>query len=377
MFKSYHKLVSTVVVVTLASVSAMAGDDVSRTYTNGKKVIDGGITYPVKHAKTASYYVNTERAYKKVKFGRKPTANEIKAWDIDVMPDGTGLPEGKGSVEDGGDLYDDKCAACHSDFGVGGSGYPALQQGNAYEMQKTLTNQRLKPDDDGPKRNFGSYWPHASTLFWYIKTGMPHPAPGSLSVDETYALVAYILSINEIKIDGEELDDDYVLNREKFLKIKMPNEDGFVPKIDGKNGLENVRKFYDNPKNFGANKKRCMKGCFKGKPKVQHIQGVGISDYNPPLSSKKEKPAVVENKAENPGQKIYDNSCSVCHATDAMSAPNFGNKKAWDARLKKGIDAVYANGIKGINAMPPKGGNASLTDDQFKAAVNYMIDSTK
>lgn len=377
MFKSYHKVVSTAVVLALTSISAMAGDDASRTYANGKKVIDGGVTYPVKDGKTASYYVNTQKSYKNVKFGRTATANEIKAWDIDVMPDGTGLPEGQGSVEDGDELYEAKCSACHSDFGVGGRGYPALQQGNAYEIHKTLTNQRVHPDDDGPKRNFGSYWPHASTLFWYIKTGMPHPAPMSLSVNQTYAIVAYILSINEIKIDGEELDDEYVLNREKFLKIQMPNKDGFVPVIDGKDGLENVRKFYDDPKNFGANKKRCMKGCFKGKPKVARIQGAGISDYNPPLSSKKEKPKKVEKASGNPGKEIYDSSCSVCHATDAMGAPPFGNKAAWDARLKKGKEAVYKNGIHGINGMPPKGGNTALTDEQFKTAVDYMINSTK
>jgi len=377
MFKSYHKVVSIAAVIALASVSAVAGDDASRTYANGKKVIDGGVTYPVKNGKTAAYYVNTQKEYKNVKFGRKATANEIKAWDIDVMPDGTGLPEGKGSVEEGDELYEAKCTACHFDFGSGGRGYPALQQGNAYEMQKTLKRQRLTPDDDGPKRNFGSYWPYPSTLFWYIKTGMPHPSPMSLSADETYAIVAYILSINEITIDGEELDDEYVLDREKFLKIKMPNKDGFVPVIDGKDGLENVRKFYDDPKNFGGNKKRCMKDCFEGEPKVARIQGVGISDYNPPLSSKKEKPAKVENAGGDDAKKTYESSCAVCHATDAMGAPAFGDKAAWATRLKKGKDAVYANGIKGINGMPPKGGNTALSDADFKAAVDYMINSAK
>lgn len=378
MFKSYHKLVSTVVIVALASISAIAGDDASRTYENGKKVIDGGMTYPVKDGKTASYYVNTQKEYNDVKFGRTATPNEIKAWDIDVMPDGTGLPEGEGSVEDGDELYEAKCSSCHFDFGVGGSGYPALQQGNAYEMQKTLTNQRLTPEDDGPKRNFGSYWPYASTLYWYIKTGMPHPAPMSLSVDETYALVAYMLSINEITIDGEELEDEYVLNREKFLKIQMPNKDGFIPVIDGKDGLENVRKFYDDPKNFGANKTRCMKDCFDGEPKVARIQGVGISEYDPPLSAKKEKPAKKEGEgAGNPGQATYDSSCAVCHATDAMGAPPSGDKAAWDRTLKKGKEEVYKNGINGINGMPPKGGNTSLTDEQFKAAVDFMIESAK
>ena len=376
MFKSYRKLVSTVAVVALASVSAMAASDASRTYTNGKKVIDGGMTYPVKNGKTSSYHVNTQKAYKDVKFGRTATADEIRAWDIDVMPDGTGLPEGEGSVEEGDELYEAKCASCHFDFGAGGAGYPALQQGNAYEMQQTLKLQRLKPDDDGPKRNFGSYWPYASTLFWYIQTGMPHPAPMSLTNNETYALVAYILSINEIKIDGEELDDEYVLNRDKFLKIVMPNKDGFIPKIDGKNGLENARKFYDNPKNFGGNKTRCMKNCFDGEPKVARIQGVGISDYNPPLSSKKEKPAKKEGGSGNEAKEIYDASCAVCHATDAMGAPAVGDKKAWAATLKKGIDKVYHNAIHGINGMPPKGGT-SLEDAKVKAVVDYMVSQSK
>ena len=376
MFKSYHKVISTVAVLALTSVSAMAGSDASRTYANGKKVIDGGMTYPVKNGKTSSYHVNTQKAYKDVKFGRKATANEIKAWDIDVMPDGTGLPEGKGSVEEGDEIYEAKCSACHFDFGAGGSGYPALQQGNAYEMQKTLKLQRLKPDDDGPKRNFGSYWPYASTLFWYIKTGMPHPAPMSLKDDEVYALVAYILSINEIQIDGEDLEDEFVLSKKNFSKIVMPNKDGFVPKIEGKNGLENVRKFYDNPKNFGANKKRCMKKCFDGEPKVARIQGVGISDYNPPLSNKKDKPAKKAAGAGNEAKTTYESSCAVCHASDAMGAPMFGNKKAWESVLKKGIDKVYANGIHGINGMPPKGGT-SLDDAKFKAVVDYMVGASK
>ncbi len=376
MFKSYRKLISTVAVVALASVSAMAASDASRTYANGKKVIDGGMTYPVKNGKTSSYHVNTQKAYKDVKFGRTATADEIRAWDIDVMPDGTGLPEGEGSVEDGDELYEAKCASCHFDFGAGGAGYPALQQGNAYEMQKTLKLQRLKPDDDGPKRNVGSYWPYASTLFWYIQTGMPHPAPMSLTTNETYALVAYILSINEIKIDGEELDDEYVLNRDKFLKIVMPNKDGFIPKIDGKNGLENARKFYDNPKNFGGNKTRCMKDCFDGEPKVARIQGAGISDYNPPISEKKEKPVKKATESGNEAKETYDASCAVCHGTDAMGAPMVGDKKAWAAVLKKGIDSVYTNGIKGINGMPPKGGTA-LDDVKFKAVVDYMVSQSK
>jgi cytochrome c len=376
MFKSYRNLMLSAVVVATASTSLFAGSDASRTYANGKKVIDGGVTYPVKEGKTSFYYVNEKAHNTSLTYGRKPTADEIKAWDIDVMPDGTGLPEGKGTVEDGDAIYEEKCASCHFDFGTGGAGYPALQKGNAYEGQKSLTNQRVDGNDEGPIRVFGTYWPQASTLWWYIKTGMPHPAPLSLTDDEVYALCAYIISINELEIDGEELDDEYELNREKFLKLVMPNKDGFEPKIDGKNGLENTRKYFNDFSNYG-NGTRCMKNCFDGEPKIARIQGAGISDYEPPLSNKKELPPKKEGAgAEHPGKKSYETSCAVCHATDAMGAPDVGNKKAWEAVLQKGIDKVYDNAIHGINGMPPKGGT-SLPDEKVKEIVDYMVGASK
>jgi len=376
MFKSYHKvLLSAAVLAAATTTMAFAGDkSSSRVYANGKKVIDGGATYPVVKGKTSSYYVNAKAHEGKIKFGRTPTKNEIKAWNIDVMPDGTGLPEGHGTVEEGDEIYEEKCAACHFDFGTGGSGYPALQKGNAYEGQKSLTNQRTTPDADGPIRVFGTYWPRASTLWWYIKTGMPHPAPMSLTNDEVYALSAYILNINEMKIDGKLVDDDYELNREKFLKIVMPNKDGFIPKISGKNGLENTRKFFNDFKNYG-NGTRCMKNCYDGKPELARISGNGISDYEPPITGKKDLPAAKAG-SEVPGKKTYEASCAVCHATDAMGAPPVGDKKAWTAVMKEGIEKVYAKGISGINGMPPKGGT-SLSDAKFKEAVDYMVGASK
>ncbi len=376
MFKSYHKLFLSAAVVAAVATSALAGDTGgSRTYSNGKKVIDGGVTYPVKNSKTSAYFLN-EKAHKtKFSKGRIATKDEIAAWDIDVMPDGTGLPEGKGSVEDGDAIYEEKCASCHFDFGTGGAGYPALQKGNAYEGQKSLTNQRHSPDDDGPIRVFGTYWPQASTLWWYIKTGMPHPAPLSLTDDEVYALVAYTISINELKIDGEELDDEYVLDKEKFLKLVMPNKDGFEPKIDGPKGVENTRAYFNDFKNYG-NGTRCMKNCFEGEPELAKISGSGISDYEPPISIKRSLPPKKEGEAEAPGKKAYEASCAVCHATDAMGAPDVGNKKAWAAIVKKGMDKVYDNAINGINGMPPKGG-ASLSDDEIKEIVDYMIGASK
>ena len=355
---------------------AEVSDSTKRTYANSKKVIDGGVTYPIHNGKTGAYAVNENAHKAAIKFGKPATANEIKAWDIDVMPDGTGLPEGSGSAEDGDEIYEEKCLSCHGDFGAGAGSYPKLTSGNAYEMQKTLTNQRIGPDDDGPQRTFGSYWQEASTLWWYIKTGMPHPAPMSLTDDEVYALSAYLLMINEIEIDGELVEEEYVLDREKFLKIKMPNIKGFEPNIDGPKGPDNVRAYFDDVSNYG-NGTRCMKDCFDGEAKVQKIK-MAISDFEPPLSMEKSLPPVsADAKPVHPGKASYEKSCAVCHATDAMGAPVVGNKAAWEAVIKQGTDTVYSNAINGKNGMPPKGGSMALSDDKIKEIVDYMIEESK
>lgn len=350
-------------------------DSVKNTYENGKLVIDGGVIYPIVNGKTGAYHVNEEAHKTAFNKGRKPTANEEKAWDIDVMPDGTGLPEGSGSVEWGDEIYEEKCQSCHGDFGAGAGLYPRLTAGNADEMKETLKLQRTDPDSDGPQRVFGSNWPYASTLWWYIKTGMPHQAPLTLPDDEVYALTAYILYINEMSVDGVEVDDEYVLDREKFLKIVMPNVDGFEPKINGPKGPDNAREYFNNPLNYG-NGVRCMKDCFEGEPEVQRI-GFALTDFNPPLTAEKSLPEATGDVVIAPGQAAYDASCKVCHETDSMGAPAVGDKAAWAAALEKGIDQVYSNAINGLNGMPPKGGAMDLTDAQMNEIVDYMINASK
>ncbi|MBI3873888.1 MAG: cytochrome c [Arcobacter sp.] len=231
--------------VSLVLTSAVAGDNI------GKKAVDGGVKYKIKDGKYTSYYVNTQEA--KYNHGRLATKKEIAAWNVDVMPDGTGLPEfdthkgevvlgddgkpkkAEGSVAKGNELYDSKCVMCHGDFGNGGKGYPGLVGGTVGSLKNQLMNPADdEPNMDPPKRSIGSYWPYASTLFWYIQDAMPFPHPKSLTNSETYAIVAYLLSVNEIQIDGKKLDDDYVLDRAKFLKIVMPNVNGFYPNVDTK-----------------------------------------------------------------------------------------------------------------------------------------------
>ena len=365
---------STAAAVALLTTGCIFGDtDTAKDSSMTKASIDGGLSYPVVENKTGPYYVNPQVSADATKIynGRVPTANELKAWDKDIMPDGTGLPEGSGSVEDGEEVYEAKCVMCHGDFGSGGGGYPSLSKGNAYEMQKTLTNNRWHdPEADGPVRVFGSYWPQVSTLYWYIKDGMPHPFSKSLSDDEVYALTAYILNINEMEIDGEEVDDEYVLDREKLLKVKMPNVDGFIPKIDGPNGRENVRTFYANPKNFGAIKLApgatpCMKDCQEDSIVITRIKNGGIKDFLPPMSDVRDLPAEKE-VAVDPVE-VYNNTCSMCHSS--FLSPGSAE---WSGYLSKGMDKVYANAIHGTEGGMPAKGGTNLSDKNFKTVVDYI-----
>jgi mono/diheme cytochrome c family protein len=143
-------------------------------------------------------------------FGRRATADEIKLWDIDVRPDGKGLPEGGGSVERGKVVFEENCSGCHGDKGEGGI------KDRLVGGQGTLASAT-------PVKTVGSFWPYATTLFDYIHRAMPYQAPGSLSVNDTYAVAAYILSLNAIiAADGK-------LDKESLPVIQMPNRAGFVP----------------------------------------------------------------------------------------------------------------------------------------------------
>ena len=373
MFKLDHKLIISASVITTAALfmaGCLGGSTPSQDkYENGKATIDGGVYDPVVNGKTGPYGVNTQEK-SNFTYGRRATANEIAAWNKDVTP--TVLPPvGKGTVEEGEELYDEQCVMCHGDFGSGGGGYPALSKGNAYENQQTLTNQRDEPDNDGPVRVFGSYWPDASTMWWYIQSGMPHPNTKSLTDDETYALTAYMLAINELRVDGVVVDDDdFELNQDNFGKIEMPNKHGFEPVIDGPGALDKVRKYYTNPTNFGAIKTkasdRCMTDCQKPTAKVIRIkEGGGIRDFLPPTSVVRDLP---KKEGGFNAKAAYESACAMCHSS--FLSPGSSD---WAGYTGKGIKKVYANGINGTEGGMPAKGGASLSDSEFKSVVDYLI----
>jgi S-disulfanyl-L-cysteine oxidoreductase SoxD len=148
-------------------------------------------------------------AYAAHDIGTPATAADLAAWNIDVAPDGRGLPIGSGDVATGAQVFASKCAACHGAAGQGGLGDPLVGG------RGTLTSAK-------PKRTVGSYWPYATTLFDYINRAMPYNAPKSLSADEVYAVCAFLLNQNGIVPGGARLD------AQSLPKVKMPNKDGFV-----------------------------------------------------------------------------------------------------------------------------------------------------
>ena len=353
-----------------------------------KTAIDGGVKYVRANGVETAYRYN-EQSTKGVSFGREATANEIKAWDIDALPDGTGLPEGEGSVEEGDELYEAQCASCHGDFGGGGNGYPQLAGGNQSKDENgvviTLKNQRVYGSTDAPKRTVGTYWPVATTLFTYIRDAMPYATPKSLSNSETYAITAYILAQNGVMIDGVEMDDEYVLDAEKLSKVVLPNRNGFYPDIDGMNGtdpIENVRAFYaDRAKNIGSGT-RCMTDCkdpggMFGKTEAAVVKiKYEMSDVVPPYNTTRDLPPEVENTNVSKAEKQYNDSCKLCHATDGMGAPAVGDASAWSSLMENGKEKILANAINGTGGMPPKGGNMDLSDEDVKSIVEFMIDSS-
>ena len=141
--------------------------------------------------------------------GKIATAEEVSGWDIDVRPDGLGAPIGMGNVIDGEEIYAERCAACHGDFGEAIDRWPALVGGEG-----TL-------DSHDPVKTTGSYWPYASTMYDYIYRAMPFGEAQSLTPDETYQIVAFLLYMNDI------VEEDFELSHENISAIEMPNRDGF------------------------------------------------------------------------------------------------------------------------------------------------------
>ena len=225
-----------------------------------------------------------------LELGRLATKSEVASWDIDVRPDGVGLPTGSGSVEYGEEVFSEKCASCHGDFGEAVDRWPILAGG-----QNTLM-------DDRPVKTMGSYWPYLSTVWDYIHRAMPFGNAQSLTNDEVYGMVAYLLYLNDV------VDDDFILSKENFANIELENAEGFF--IDDRPQTE-YSLFSKTP---------CMKNC---KKEVKITARARVIDVTPEeTKEQKAKEAVMETATLNKtsegdlnlehGKKVFK-KCKACH----------------------------------------------------------------
>ena len=188
-----------------AAVAACGGVDGPAAAAGG----DGG---------TAAYTMPAN-APDRFSFGSPASEARVALWDIDVKPDGEGLPEGSGTVEQGEQVYMVQCIACHGATGTEGP-YDRLVGTDPWEEWPV-------------NRAIGNYWPYATTLYDYIRRAMPQLMPGSLTADETYAVIAYLLYRNEI------IAADAVMNRETLPQVRMPAFGRFV--VDNREGGRTIR----------------------------------------------------------------------------------------------------------------------------------------
>lgn len=267
--------------------------------------------------------------------GRTATAKEVAAWDIDVRPDFQGLPPGAGSVAQGQDLWEAKCAQCHGIFGESNEVFSPLVGGTTADDVKTGHVASLRRTDF-PGRTTLMKVATVSTLWDYIRRAMPWTAPKSLQPDEVYALVAYLLSLADV------VPEDFVLSDQNIADVqrRMPNRNG----MDTAHALWPGHEFKGVPKPDTANV-ACMKNCVP-ETKVAsmlpaHARNAhgnlaeqnrlvgeqhGVDTTVPEGQSAQAAVAVdATPKVSNPVLALLEkNACTTCHAMDRkVIGPSF------------------------------------------------------
>lgn len=315
--------------------------------------------------------------------GRPATAEEIKAWDIDVRPDFKGLPAGSGSVSDGETLWEEKCASCHGSFGESNSVFAPLVGGVTAEDLKTGKSATLA--SDAPVRTAMSMSPTVSTLWDYIHRAMPWNAPLSLSVDDTYAAVAYLLYLSDI------VDDEFVLDQNtiKDVQAKMPNRNGMVefPGLWYRNGKSDV---------VGSN---CMKNCVKqvtvkselpdyarpahGNLAMQSREWGPVRGANTdvPAGTGATAPVKTAMKAESENAKTRKlaegKGCLACHGIEnKIVGPGLAEvaaKYKGKADAQKKLEVKVKNGGAGVWGEIPMPAQAGLSDADTTAIVKWIL----
>jgi S-disulfanyl-L-cysteine oxidoreductase SoxD len=296
----------------------------------------------------ASLLMTTPAFAEPLGLGRTALPEEIAAWDIDIRPDGLGLPEGRGNAWDGMDLYEAQCAHCHGVFGEAVGNWPQLAGGFG-----TLT-------DEHPVKTIGSYWPFASTVWDYVNRAMPYGAAQTLEPDEVYAITAYLLYLNDL------VDDDFELSHENFAEVRLPNEDGFY--LDDRKESE-WPTFTQAP---------CMSDCIPGEAQVTMRAAVldvtpdqdhsVLRDAAPDTAEAEvgsEAPAEPDPELVAAGERAF-RACAACHAVGEGARNGVG--PSLDGIV--GSPAARADGFRYSPALTAAAGDGLVwTEEELVAFI--------
>ncbi len=248
--------------------------------------------------------------------GRPALPEEVAAWDVDVQPDGTGLPVGSGNAYDGEAVFEENCAICHGSFAEGVDNWPKLAGGEG-----SLA-------DEDPLKTVGSYWPHVSTAWDYVNRSMPFGAAQTLTADEVYAIVAYILYSNDL------IDDDFELSNETLASVELPNAQGFI--IDDREETE-----YPNWRT-----EPCMENC---KDSVEITMRATVLDVTPEEEGDAEAAAPAAETAEQ---------VEVAAAEEAAPAAEEASVETASATVNMELAAAGENVFKKCKACHQVGDGA-------------------
>jgi cytochrome c len=286
-------------------------------------------------------------------FGKPATSAEIAGWNIDVRPDGTGLPTGRGSVAEGQAIYDDKCASCHGTFGESNS-YLQLAGG----VGSLATDQ--------PMRTTGSKLNYATTLWDYINRAMPFNAPQTLTPNEVYALTAYVLNLNDIVPAGAVLDAD------SLPKLAMPNRDGFTTahglmRRDGKPDTRNTA---------------CMANCVSEvrlsseMPDYARDQHGNLAEQVRAVggSTASARPAATVKSGLDLAKA---SACTACHGvTEKLVGPGFrevASRYAGDAGAESRLVAKVKSGGTGAWGAVPMPAQPQVKEAEARTLVQWIL----
>lgn len=306
--------------------------------------------------------------------GRAATPAEIAAWDIDVRADFTGLPKGSGTVARGEQIWDSKCASCHGTFGESNEMFPPIVGGTTPEDVKRGRVASLTTG--GEQRTTMMKLANISTLWDYIRRAMPWNEPKTLSVDDVYAVTAYILNLADL------VPGNFTLNEQNMREVqqRLPNRNGLRPFP----GLSEVRGKPDVRNNA------CMKDCLPGEPKVLSIYPDSAKDTHGNLAEQHRligpvRGVVTASKAGQSAASVVSagaglvrkHACQTCHGISSrIVGPAFreiGQRYAGDAGAEEKLVAKVKTGGAGAWGAVPMPPQPAVAEDDVRAMIRWVL----